>query len=198
MFGINPSEFIVLLVVAAVVLGPERLPEYAQQLARLVREMRRMAQGASAQVRDELGPEFDDIDWRKLDPRQYDPRRIVREALSDVWDPDDPLGLKDDPLGLKDDPLGLKDDSLGLKDGDRSAQTSDDVSAANGVNGMKSHGAVSLEKPRSPGGPTDKASSSDSDHLDDGDESDAADASHLNGAASAAPHPPTVFDADAT
>jgi sec-independent protein translocase protein TatB len=94
-FGINPSEFIVLLAVAAVVLGPERLPEYAQQLARLVREMRRMAQGASAQVRDEMGPEFDDIDWRKLDPRQYDPRRIVREALADVWDPEDPLGLKE-------------------------------------------------------------------------------------------------------
>jgi sec-independent protein translocase protein TatB len=94
-FGINPSEFIVLLAVAAVVLGPERLPDYAAQLARLVRELRRMAQGASAQVRDELGPEFDDIDWRKLDPRQYDPRRIVREALADVWDPDDPLGLKD-------------------------------------------------------------------------------------------------------
>jgi sec-independent protein translocase protein TatB len=110
-FGINPSEFIVLVVVAAVVLGPERLPEYAQQLARLVREMRRMAQGASAQVRDELGPEFDDIDWRKLDPRQYDPRRIVREALADVWDPEDPLGLKNDPLGLKDDPLGLKESS---------------------------------------------------------------------------------------
>jgi sec-independent protein translocase protein TatB len=108
-FGINPAEFIVLVVVAAVVLGPERLPEYAQQLARLVRELRRMAQGASAQVRDELGPEFDDIDWRKLDPRQYDPRRIVREALSDVWDPEDPLGLKSDPLGLKDDPLGMKD-----------------------------------------------------------------------------------------
>jgi sec-independent protein translocase protein TatB len=108
--GISGGEFIVLVVVAAVVLGPERLPQYAQQLARLVRELRRMAQGASAQVRDELGPEFDEIDWRKLDPRQYDPRRIVREALSDVWDADDPLGLKGDPLGLKDDPLGLDDD----------------------------------------------------------------------------------------
>ena len=107
MFGINPSEFIVLLAVAAVVLGPERLPEYAQQLARLVREMRRMAQGASAQVRDELGPEFDEIDWRKLDPRQYDPRRIVREALSDVWDPQDPLGLKEGnrPMHLGEDEL---------------------------------------------------------------------------------------------
>lgn len=102
MFGINPAEFIVLLVVAAVVLGPERLPQYAQQLARLVQELRRMAQGASRQVREEIGPEFDDIDWRKLDPRQYDPRRIVREALADTWDPDDPLGLKENGYTEKD------------------------------------------------------------------------------------------------
>lgn len=109
-FGINGSEFIVLLVVAAIVLGPERLPQYAQQLARLVRELRRMAQGASSQMREELGPEFDEIDWRKLDPRQYDPRRIVREALSDTVDPDDPLGLRG--AGLDRASLGLDDDGM--------------------------------------------------------------------------------------
>ena len=94
MFGISSSEFVILLVVAAVVLGPERLPQYAQQLARLIKELRRLAQGASEQVRSELGPDFDDVDWRKLDPRQYDPRRIVREALADNLDTSDPLGLK--------------------------------------------------------------------------------------------------------
>jgi sec-independent protein translocase protein TatB len=94
-FGISAPEFIVLLAVAAVVLGPERMPHYAQQLGRLIRELRRMAQGASQQVRTEMGPEFDDIDWRKFDPRQYDPRRIVRDALADTFDPDDPLGLKE-------------------------------------------------------------------------------------------------------
>jgi sec-independent protein translocase protein TatB len=31
-----------------------------------------------------MGPDFDDVDWKKLDPRQYDPRRIIREALTDV------------------------------------------------------------------------------------------------------------------
>jgi sec-independent protein translocase protein TatB len=125
-FGVNLSEFNVLVAVAAVVLGPERLPEYAQQLGRLVRELRRMAQGASAQVREEMGPEFDEIDWAKLDPRQYDPRRIVREALSDVWDPDDPLGLKGDPLGLRDDPLGFdRDDPLGLKERSRPSRSAE-------------------------------------------------------------------------
>ena len=87
------SEFIVLVAVAAVVLGPERLPHYAQQLARVVRELRRMAQGVTEQAKAELGVDFDAEDWRKLDPRQYDPRRIIREALTEVIDPDDPLGL---------------------------------------------------------------------------------------------------------
>jgi sec-independent protein translocase protein TatB len=30
-----------------------------------------------------MGPEYDEIDWKKLDPRQYDPRRIIRDALLD-------------------------------------------------------------------------------------------------------------------
>lgn len=94
MFDINAVEFIVLLVVALVVVGPERLPQYAQQLGQLVRGMRKMAKGAREQVRTELGSEFDDVDWQKLDPRQYDPRRIVREALSDAWDDDDDTPAK--------------------------------------------------------------------------------------------------------
>jgi sec-independent protein translocase protein TatB len=93
--GINGSEFIVLLAVAAVVLGPERLPRYTQQLAQLVRELRRMATNAQEKVREELGPEFDEVDWRALDLRQYDPRRIVREALTEAVDLDDPFGLKE-------------------------------------------------------------------------------------------------------
>lgn len=88
--GLNGGEFVIIAVIALLVIGPERLPHYASQLARLVRELRRMATGAREQVRAELGPEFDDVDWQKLDPRQYDPRRIVREALQEAWDdPDD-------------------------------------------------------------------------------------------------------------
>jgi len=92
-FGVNGGELIVLILVALVILGPERLPQYAEQLAHLVKSARRFAKGAQAQMREELGPEFDDIDWQKLDPRQYDPRRIVRDALSDVWD-DEPTPAK--------------------------------------------------------------------------------------------------------
>jgi len=84
--GINGTELIILAVIAVIVLGPERLPEYAAQLARFVKQVRRMAAGAKEQLREEVGDEIVDMDWRKLDPRQYDPRRIIKEALLDDED----------------------------------------------------------------------------------------------------------------
>jgi len=80
-FGLTFDKLLVIGIIALFLIGPDRLPGYAAQLARLVRSMRSMADGAKERMREELGPEFDDVDWRKLDPRQYDPRRIIREAL---------------------------------------------------------------------------------------------------------------------
>lgn len=82
MLNIQGGELLLLLVLAVVILGPHRLPEYAAKLAHAVRALRDMAEGAKTQIKQEMGPAFDDIDWRQLDPRQYDPRRIVRDALS--------------------------------------------------------------------------------------------------------------------
>lgn len=80
-FGINGGEFLIILLVIVIVVGPERLPQYAEQLAHLVRKARSFITDAKQKVDTELGPEFRDVDWQKLDPRQYDPRRIVRETL---------------------------------------------------------------------------------------------------------------------
>ena len=87
MFGLTFEKILLIGVIAVFLLGPDKLPHYAAQLARLVRQLRDMANGAKDRMRDEMGPEFDDLDWKKLDPRQYDPRRIIREALAD----EDPL-----------------------------------------------------------------------------------------------------------
>jgi sec-independent protein translocase protein TatB len=83
MFGLTFEKLLIIGIVAVFLLGPEKLPHYAAQLGRLVRQLRDMANGAKDRMRDEMGPEFDDLDWKKLDPRQYDPRRIIREALTD-------------------------------------------------------------------------------------------------------------------
>jgi sec-independent protein translocase protein TatB len=80
-FDINGGEMLVLAGVALVVLGPDKLPGYAAQAARMLRQVRTMADNAKDQMREHMGPEFDDVDWKALDPRQYDPRKIVRDAL---------------------------------------------------------------------------------------------------------------------
>ena len=79
--GLTFDKLLIIAIIAVFLLGPDRLPYYASQLARLVRRVRDFANGAKDRMREEMGPDFDDIDWKKLDPRQYDPRRIIREAL---------------------------------------------------------------------------------------------------------------------
>jgi sec-independent protein translocase protein TatB len=116
-FDINGGEFLILVVVALVVLGPERLPQYAAQLGRLVREARGFAVKAREQVRSEMGEEFDEVDWKALDPRRYDPRRIVRDAL----------------LEGDDDPFGMKEPSARMGDAAASAPPASDLTSSDGA-----------------------------------------------------------------
>jgi sec-independent protein translocase protein TatB len=78
-FGIQGPEFIFLAVLALVILGPERLPKYAAEAGRLVRQLRAMADTAKSQVVAELGPEFQDIRMSDLDPRTF----VTRQLLGD-------------------------------------------------------------------------------------------------------------------
>ena len=82
-FGLTFDKLLIIGIIAVFVIGPERLPYYASQLARLVKSARNMANGAKDRMREEMGPDFDEVDWKKLDPRQYDPRRIIRDALAE-------------------------------------------------------------------------------------------------------------------
>lgn len=87
---INASEFTVIAVLLVILVGPEKLPELAAQLGRVVREIKVIATGAKRRVEEELGPDFEEL--KSLDPRQYDPRRIVRDALADPPPPRVPAG----------------------------------------------------------------------------------------------------------
>lgn len=78
---ISGNELLIILLLAAFLIGPERLPKYADQVGQFVRVVRRMVTDAKVQLKEELGPEVGDVDWSQFDPRRYDPRRIVREAL---------------------------------------------------------------------------------------------------------------------
>lgn len=83
MFGISGGEFLVILLVIMVVIGPSRLPEYTRTFAQFVRKARVSLEGAKASVREELGPELSDLKLADFDPRNYDPRKIVRDVMGE-------------------------------------------------------------------------------------------------------------------
>ncbi|MFC0680122.1 hypothetical protein ACFFGH_19985 [Lysobacter korlensis] len=82
MGGLTMEKLFVIAVIAVFLVGPERVPHYAYQLGRLTKQAKSFVGQAKARAAEELGPDFD-VDWKQLDPRQYDPRRIIREALTD-------------------------------------------------------------------------------------------------------------------
>jgi sec-independent protein translocase protein TatB len=85
MFGIGLPELMVILVVAVVVFGPDRLPDLARQAGRFVRQMRTLARTAQDQLREELGPEYADLKLADLDPRQ-----AIRKHILEAMDDDEP------------------------------------------------------------------------------------------------------------
>jgi sec-independent protein translocase protein TatB len=58
MFNIGPGELVAILVVALIVLGPNRLPEAVRTVGRVVGELRRISSG----FQDELRSALDDSD----------------------------------------------------------------------------------------------------------------------------------------
>lgn len=78
------GESAVLLVLALLVFGPERLPRMAAQAGRMVRQFKTMANGVTDDLKREIGAENFDLDQiRSLDPRRMvDPRRLL-DSLDD-------------------------------------------------------------------------------------------------------------------
>ncbi len=80
MFDLSLTKLLVLAVIALVVFGPHELPKIAQQAGRALRDLRRIAEGAKADLREGLGPEFQDFDFDDLNPRRF----VQKHLLDDM------------------------------------------------------------------------------------------------------------------
>jgi sec-independent protein translocase protein TatB len=104
-FGLTFEKLLLIGVIAVFIIGPERLPAYSAKFGQFVRKLKEMSSGAKDRIKEELGDDFDEVEWKKLDPRQYDPRRIIREALLE----DSVPGVGDAPSRTKLSPITAPD-----------------------------------------------------------------------------------------
>jgi sec-independent protein translocase protein TatB len=86
-FDLSLPKLLILAVLALVVFGPKELPKMAAQAGRALRELRRIADGAKADLREGLGPEFSEFDLDDLNPRRF----VQKHLLSDL--------TRDEPAG---------------------------------------------------------------------------------------------------
>jgi sec-independent protein translocase protein TatB len=101
MFGVGLPELVVIAFVAILVFGPDKLPEFARQAGRLARQLRLLANTARDELREELGPEYADLQLRDLDPRTI-VRKHIAEALADLDEPEKPAA--EEPLAVGETP----------------------------------------------------------------------------------------------
>ncbi len=62
MLNFDWTEILVLAVLAVIIFGPEKLPELARKTARVLNYLRNIANDAQGKLREELGPEFADLE----------------------------------------------------------------------------------------------------------------------------------------
>jgi sec-independent protein translocase protein TatB len=80
-FDLSITKLMVLGLLALIIFGPDQLPRLAAQAGRALRDLRRIAENAKADLQEGLGPEFQDFDFNDLNPRTF-----VRKHLWDEFD----------------------------------------------------------------------------------------------------------------
>jgi sec-independent protein translocase protein TatB len=81
-FDLSFTKLLVLAVIALVVFGPKELPKIAAQAGRALRDLRRIAEGAKADLKEGLGPEFQDFDFEDLNPRRFVQKHLLDEQVA--------------------------------------------------------------------------------------------------------------------
>ncbi len=83
-FDIGAGEILGLAIIAMFLVGPERLPKLASEAAKIVKKIRVISQNATAELRENLGPGFEN-----LQPADLNPKTFLKKQLTDALDAED-------------------------------------------------------------------------------------------------------------
>jgi sec-independent protein translocase protein TatB len=83
MFGIGMGEFLGLVVLGLFLVGPDKLPNAAKDFARFLHKVRNFTSYASRELKENLGPGFEDLDVKDLTPKNL-AKKVIGNAMDDV------------------------------------------------------------------------------------------------------------------
>ncbi len=84
MFNIGGGEIIGLLILGMILIGPDRMPSVAADAARLLVKLKNMAQTATNELKENLGPGYEDLQVKDLNPKAF-----IKKHMGDVIDMND-------------------------------------------------------------------------------------------------------------
>ena len=84
MFNIGGGEILALIVVGMILVGPDRMPTMAADAARFLIKIKNMAQKVTNEIKDNLGPGYEDLQVKDLHPKA-----LIKKHISDVIDKSD-------------------------------------------------------------------------------------------------------------
>lgn len=80
-FDLGAGEIAGLAVLAMVLVGPDKLPQFAVQAAKTVKKLRGLAAAATNELKENLGPGFED-----LKPADLNPKTFVKKQIESAMD----------------------------------------------------------------------------------------------------------------
>jgi len=83
-FDFGAGEVIGLVLLAMILLGPDKLPQFAVDAAKMVKKIRNFASTATNELKENLGPGFED-----LQPSDLHPKTFIKKQLATALDEDD-------------------------------------------------------------------------------------------------------------
>ena len=89
-FDFGAGEVIGLALLAMILLGPDKLPQFAVDAAKMVKKIKNFASTATNELKENLGPGFED-----LQPSDLHPKTFIKKQLANALEEDsNPMKLK--------------------------------------------------------------------------------------------------------
>jgi sec-independent protein translocase protein TatB len=87
-FDFGAGEILGLVVLAMILIGPDKLPQFAVEAAKVIKKLRALATTATNELKDNLGPGFED-----LKPSDLNPKTFVKKQIESVLDESEPKSM---------------------------------------------------------------------------------------------------------